>query len=568
MGRFKLLLFMAAMVSLSANAKSKEPELSENLKSGVAAMYDGNGSDARDFFLKELEKNPKSGETYYWLGILYQSYGDLQSAQYDFEKALEYLPSKYKTYLYSARLGRAEVLLSRGDTATAMADLDIAEKLSDKPVGVYTQRANVLFYQGKRDESDASYRKALNLEPDNWSGLMGMGRSHLRRLQYDKAIEYFDKVTSLYPSSSDAYAFKAETYKEMKNYDRATDNIILAYQCEPYQRKAMHEMDQLNEEATALIIPKLKIEILKNNEASCWNYHLGYLFEYRYDYKNAILSYSEGLKRQFESFMALRLANCYDYLGHYKNAKKYADLAVRLDSTSMDAKHLVLTNMLYEGDYEKLTAALADYQKNYPDYTIGYEKKAVCLQRMKKYDESADQFSMALVLSPDNTYLFFARGEVYRAMGKTKMFENDMKKCIDLDPNQSESYPALAYAYLGDREKAIAVMNQALENDQKGGQPQRPGANDYRWSVLYSILGDTDLAIDHLEKSLQAGLRDTEDIEHALYFSRLRENARYQPLMKKYHAIQEEEIKELDKINTSTPSDSFELKSSEQDRMF
>ena len=558
MGNFKWILLAMLLANVSLFAKStKEVEDSENLRNGVAALYEGDNYTAHDYFLKELDSNPKSNRAYYWLAYLYKY--DYKTSLSNYNKSIEY-GKKDKMNLYSSYLGRSDLFWEYGDTTKAMEDLNVAEKLSDKPIGAYTRKADILFYQNKRDESETYYKKALNLDPECLQALMGMGRSCLRRDEYKKALEYFDKTSQIYPRYSDAYAFKAKTYASMKEYYSATENLIYALQYEPYNRKALYEMDKLNDEAVELLKPKLKIEILRNTEDPSWNYYLGRVFEIEQDYKSAIACYQEGLKIKFLPFLANRLSACYENLGHTKNALKYTELALSMDSADLDAKKDQIVLLLEMGDYNQAIIKADEYIKEYAYYSFGYRKKATALQRLNRYQESIDEFSMALVNAPSSPCYYFSRGIVYRAMGNEKMFKSDMQKAISCDSSKSSYYAALAYASLGDRENALAVMtiyrlsclneNDTIIRDN--------GMMSYRLAVLFSLLDSQDVAIECLRNAFTSGFRYFEEVENALEFSNIRENEKFKTLLRKYKELNKKEIQELNA--KENPEDSVRIK--------
>ena len=94
-------------------------------------------------------------------------------------------------------------------------------------------RRGDFYYQNERyDLSDADYRKLIALDEGNIMGYMGIGRNANAEKRYRDAIEQFDYVVKLAPEYSSGYSFRAESYAELGEYDKAIDDILKALSIE------------------------------------------------------------------------------------------------------------------------------------------------------------------------------------------------------------------------------------------------------------------------------------------------------------------------------------------------
>jgi serine/threonine protein kinase/tetratricopeptide (TPR) repeat protein len=116
------------------------------------------------------------------LGTLYKGSGKYGQAVTEFEHAIQSEPSNYDAYLQ-------------------LAD---AYDLLDKPA-----------------LAEATYRRAIDLQPSYWAGYSWLGVFHYKRAEYAKAAEMFGLVSSLAPDNVRALYNLGATYVAMGKYDDA-----------------------------------------------------------------------------------------------------------------------------------------------------------------------------------------------------------------------------------------------------------------------------------------------------------------------------------------------------------
>ena len=180
--------------------------VAENPKDGaLRASYGGvlGSLERYDEALEQLDRaialKPLNAEAYHNRGLIHERRGDVQAAIVQYRSALRYRPGYPPSAQSLARLSapadpsapqtpaqklaslmieRASEAARRGDYASAMAQLDEAQRIAPRYPLVYQYRSNVAFLMGDHKAAIQALRKAIELEPDN-----DLFRVNLERLQ-------------------------------------------------------------------------------------------------------------------------------------------------------------------------------------------------------------------------------------------------------------------------------------------------------------------------------------------------------------------------------------------------
>jgi tetratricopeptide (TPR) repeat protein len=148
---------------------------------------------------RAIELSPLNPEAYHNRGVIHERRGDTAAAVTEYRTALRYSPGYDPSRQALVRLTgsanldeprsageelaatmaeRAREAALRGDYASAMAQLDDAERTAPRFVRIYQYRANVAFLMNDQAAAIAALEKALEIEPDN-----ALFRTNLERLR-------------------------------------------------------------------------------------------------------------------------------------------------------------------------------------------------------------------------------------------------------------------------------------------------------------------------------------------------------------------------------------------------
>ena len=539
------ILVLCSSAILADNIKRPD---SYNYSRGVEAINNNNAEEALDYLNKEINEHPDNGYAFAWIALVRNYNEEFGRALTAANVAVKKIPSKDKEYKAFAYGTRAQVYLNLEDTIQALKDYSQAINIVPDDDRFYNQRAQVYYEQGKYDLADKDYLKMISLKEGDVMGYMGIGRNANAQKRYEDAIKQFDYVVKLEPNYSSAYSFRAESYIGLKKYNEAIDDVISALGIDR-DRKAFYELQELADSAFEQTVAKLKVQKIKEPNEQSWDYDLGIVYERAAKYNKAIAYYKESLEKESNIITASRISSCYDDLGDYDKALEYCNQAIALDS--------VKTNYLYEkanildnaGRTQEAIKTMSDYIANTPDEPAGYYQRGWFKDHSGDIEGALEDYTMAITLQPNEAYAYLNRGVLYRLKGENAKAESDFKQVVRLDSIPEEAECSFyAYYYLGQKDKAIEILNTILDKDKKG--------NCYDAACLYSVMGEKEKALSYLRQSLEDGYRRFAHIKRDRDLNNIRNTEEFKVLLKEF------EEKHLQEIAADADGDdsAYELK--------
>ena len=539
------ILVLCSSVMLADNIKRPD---SYNYSRGVEAINNNNAEEALDYLNKEINEHPDNGYAFAWIALVRNYNEEFGRALTAANVAVKKIPSKDKEYKAFAYGTRAQVYLNLKDTIQALKDYSQAINIVPDDDRFYNQRAQVYYEQGKYDLADKDYLKMISLKEGDVMGYMGIGRNANAQKRYEDAIKQFDYVVKLEPNYSSAYSFRAESYIGLKKYNEAIDDVISALGIDR-DRKAFYELQELADSAFEQTVAKLKVQKIKEPNEQSWDYDLGIVYERAAKYNKAIAYYKESLEKESNIITASRISSCYDDLGDYDKALEYCNQAIALDSVKANYLYEKANILANAGRTQEAIKTMSDYIANTPDEPAGYYQRGWFKDHSGDIEGALEDYTMAITLQPNVAYAYLNRGVLYRLKGENAKAESDFKQVVRLDSIPEEAECSFyAYYYLGQKDKAIEILNTILDKDKKG--------NCYDAACLYSVMGEKEKALSYLRQSLEDGYRRFAHIKRDRDLNNIRNTEEFKVLMKEY------EEKHLQEIAADADGDdsAYELK--------
>jgi tetratricopeptide (TPR) repeat protein len=128
-------------------------------------------------------------------------------------------------------LGMLYTQLGQNDLATQ--ELTDASSLNSRNAEVYAALAELYHREGRAKEVEPAYRKAVELDPDNWRLANEFGLYYLNEGRFDLAVEQFRKAVSLTPDNARALNNLGITYRQQDRLAEARTSLEKAISLEP-----------------------------------------------------------------------------------------------------------------------------------------------------------------------------------------------------------------------------------------------------------------------------------------------------------------------------------------------
>lgn len=522
-------IVLAMLFTLTVSAKDDNSTNSYNYQRGWEELKNGNYEEAAKYIGKELEANPRNGYAYFLLAHIYANNEKYGQALTNIDKALKYVPKKDKDARYSILLSSAGMYLQTGDTIKAFKNLDEAIALQPDKTGAYESRGQLYFEMHKYDLSDKDYNRIIKLNPNSHMGYMGLARNLTENKKWKEAIEKLDYVARLYPDNAQNYVFRAKAYIGLKDYDKATDDIINAVEYDTEANLGIEYLpDELNEQGRELLLTKLKIKARTNPNSSEWPMYIGMVYMDEKKYPEAI----EQLKaanniNTFASLLA-QIAWCYSEEGLYDKAVEYIDKAAELDTTSMRIKRAKPDYVYNAGRLDEAISLEDKVIAEEPENDLNYYSRASLYWAAREWKKAVDDLTTAITLDPETSAYYSTRADAYEKLGEKDKAKADWEKIVALEKTPGDYYVIHnAYCGLGQYDKAIAAMDTIIARD------STDGGNYYNAACLYTRMGKYKEALAYLGKALEKGYLGLFHISKDADMDPLRNMPEFKALIKK-----------------------------------
>lgn len=537
MKRYVVMIF--ALVGLAgymvAQGYDKRPD-SFYYRSGMSAYHDEDYAKSMEYFDEELKENPKNGYALTWKAYIYERYEMYGQALTCIAKALECVPKKDKQWMAMSYGFRGGIQAELGDTVKALADYEQAFKIDPQTDFIY-KKVNLMNLQKRYGEIDVDLKRAYALDPNSPVVWVYMGRNDNAKKLYDQALEKYNYAVKLDPSYPSSYSFRATTYIHLEKYKEACQDIIKSLDLQ-YSYRDVFQLLMLPDEAMPYIESQLKAQQLKKPNDPQWSSYLGFAYAESGNAIQSVDAYREAVRIAAEAGETgmrdrVSLAESLNELGRYQEALDQVDAFLATDTTysgAWECKAEIYYDMgKYMPAIEAINRAiLLDTE----DASI-YSKRALMYMYSKKYRNAMDDINSAISLDPDYSYYLIQRGNIFLREGNTESAITDWNKVVEMETarakdERSEFSLAFAYAHLGRRTETYPLIDSIGKSDKSEKRAE------YNKACIYSLLGDEEAALEHLERALQLGFCKFFLIEGDTDLDNIRDTEKFKLLMEEY----------------------------------
>ena len=260
------------------------------------------------------------------------------------------------------------------------------------------------------------------------------GRDRSENLQVSEAAELFDQALAEDPGFALAHIYRAST--GVGGFNVTHSHIDEAVKNE--DNVSPGEKDLINFLSAQITGDQLKQKVAVNN-----------------------LLTSYPMNKRVHA-----LAGDYYYnIQDYQSALAHLKQAIALDSKYAPAYNMLGYSESELKNYDEAEQAFKTYITLIPNNPNPYDSYAELLLKMGQYDESIDQYKMALEKDPDFTVSLIGIGNNYVFKGNFDEARNFYQKCFDQSKNINQKLSALnwiatSYVHEGKIDNALTVLEQ------------------------------------------------------------------------------------------------------------
>lgn len=251
-----LLSLILALICLSGCAANQRKNVADSARKGQAArnlgeafMGEGNYRAALREFIKARNLNPDDPYLHNDMGLSYLAMKRPDKAVTHFKKALALNPSFAAA---KNNLGTAYLAQENWDAAIATFKELSENLLYATPHYPLTNMGWAYFNKGAYSEARAYYEKALKAKPNYPIAMRGLGRTHLKMGNHQKAIEILKETVQVAPRFMQAHLDLARAYRLSNERENALNIYRRVMEMAPKSEAA----EQAQKEAGLMLLQR------------------------------------------------------------------------------------------------------------------------------------------------------------------------------------------------------------------------------------------------------------------------------------------------------------------------
>lgn len=479
-------------------------------------MQNGASQQVLDLAISEYKQisalDPTDIQSHLVLGQLYTVNHDSELAQKEFEAAQKIDPDSEDVALNLARLyGESGDIRKAIDTLNAVPEDDRTAKLAFALGAGYDQI---------KDTKDAvtAYQQAVDLDPDNLDAKRALAQALLNNNQLTDAEHAYQEIAAADPQDAQALVRIAECQRRQGHYEPALATLkkaqALASDNEEILFNEALTYDALGQypESTKILQELVSHSTKQDNhytdgEKNNQSYFLDRLANVEREqnhteaavnaYRQMIPLGGEYAERGYQG-----IVDAYRDAKEYDKATEAAREAAKALPTNKSVQLMLAGQLTDTGHVEEgLALANAQLKHNDNDRDV-YLALASINTRLRRWKDAGDDLDKATALpahgDDDSRFVLFLRGALEERQKHYDAAEEQFRKILALDPNNSMTLNYLGYM-LADRgvklDDALAMLQKAVQLD-----PQNYAYLDsLGW--VYFKLGQYPLAEENLRKA-------------------------------------------------------------------
>jgi putative PEP-CTERM system TPR-repeat lipoprotein len=444
-----------------------------------------------------LQEHPEHAESRLYLGLLYSETGDYRGAEKELRRALEL---RIEPARVLPTLGK--VLVLQGEARKVLAEISAdATQDTDALAGILAARGLAHIALREPAEANASFDKALALQPDNIDARLGKARLAAGKGRIEEALNEVDRALAAAPKSADALMLKADLYRAGRRIDDARSTYMSVIENHPGHVEALLALTSLAIATGKLDEANKRLALVR--KAAPGNVMASYfeaLIHFRKgDFKAARDAISSVLKVAPKHLPSVLVGGAVEFaLGSQELAQTRLRYVLDRAPTNAYARRLLIASYARSGQTHKALELLEPVLKQGTRDPAILALAGEVHMQLNDYEQAKKFFEQAAALDPKNAAMRTGLGLSQLAAGDVDAATAELQSASALDGDRYHADVLLISTHLQRRQYAQALTAaRALESK----QPSNPMTYNLL-AAAYIGSNDIPAARRSLEKSL------------------------------------------------------------------
>ena len=334
--------------------------------------------------------------------------------------------------------------------------------------------------------AEQAYRKASEAQPEDIKHHKELAQTLLTEEKFPEALEEYQRLSQMDADDPDSYLRLAQIYRQLKQLDKAEQNVLLAKQRAPnslevtYYEASIYEDegrldDSIRVLSDAVTAVKTESEFTpsRRRTLAILYQQLGQLYRETSNYTAAVNTFEEMLRLGTEEDRRARVM----IIDTYRDARdisKALDAARKAANAYPKDRSILISQALLFGENAQADQAVSQLHALLDGSSADFEIQldiAQVYEESKRWAEAEQAIHAAEKIQPDSSgkeMAGFLLGAIFERQKKFDQAEAEFRKVLNENPRNSSTLNYYGYM-LADRgirlEEAADLIKRALADD-------------------------------------------------------------------------------------------------------
>ncbi|HEX3376364.1 MAG TPA: tetratricopeptide repeat protein, partial [Candidatus Acidoferrales bacterium] len=443
-----------------------------------------NTSGQRDTIARAVEQyreiirlDPNDSDAELWLARLYRLQNEQEKAETVLRALLAREPANE-----SGVEQLTQLLLDEGKSQEAVTSLQAILQRAPTP-RLWELLGDAYNQIHDLPNAEQAYRKASESQPGDLNHHKELAQTLLAEEKFPEALEQYQGLTEMDADDADNYLRIAEIYRQMKQLDKAEQNILLAKQRSPnnleviyYEATIYEDQGRIDDsirvlsEAVTAVKTESEFAPSRRRTLAILYQQLGQLYREASNYTAAVNTFEEMLRLGTDEDRRARIL----IVDTYRDARdmpKALDAAHKAVETYPKDRSIRIAQALLLGENAQADQAATQLRTLLDGSPADFELQldiAQVYEESKRWTDAESAIHAADKLQGDSQgkeMTGFLMGAIFERQKKFDLAETEFRKVLDLNPRNSSTLNYYGYM-LADRgvrlEEATSLIKRAL----------------------------------------------------------------------------------------------------------